>query len=518
MKLKEFLGPLSFALLTTIAIQYFFFNKPVLDSVDTQTSGERLVAPKSVDAEVVRPLNLEVDFIDEKIVKKPTITKINTDNVRYVFSSAGASLEQLEFKRNWGGKIGYLSTVFPASSGDRERSGFLVALSGETPYVYTFLGKVEEQDRFIVSYSADTQTALVKKRFTVFKYEHRLDVELSVTPKNGATLRPRILFPSPLVPELGPKDEVSLLWNNPKGKIDITKIDDSVLEQYSSRPTLFGAQDRYFIHAMVSDPNYFAQRGYYKLNELNSVTTIVEGPEISEPAKWTLSFYVGPKEDGAITAVDSRLDTTLNYGFFGIISRPVSKVLLQLLEWFYSFLHNYGLAIMLVTILLKLIMLPFMMKAEQGQKNMAEFQRKQKHLEHSYKNDPEGLAKARAALLKEHGMPGLGSCLPMLIQIPFFIAFNWVISNSIELYMAPFLWIKDLSAPDPYYILPFFVALSIIASSLFMGGKVSAQQRLSSLGLGLVFGAFSSSFSAGLALFIATNAGAHAIQSYVTKR
>jgi len=120
----------------------------------------------------------------------------------------------------------------------------------------------------------------------------------------------------------------------------------------------------------------------------------------------------------------------------------------------YDLVHNYGIAIILVTLLIKLLMAPFTFRSEQGMKERAEFQRKMKYLQEKFKHDKQALASAQAELLRKNGLSGLGSCLPNLLQLPFFIVLGSVISNSIELYKAPFLWINDLSAPDPYYILP----------------------------------------------------------------
>ena len=207
-----------------------------------------------------------------------------------------------------------------------------------------------------------------------------------------------------------------------------------------------------------------------------------------------MSFYFGPKETSAIVPVDVRLEKTLDYGWFA----PVSKFLLVVLNWLYKYLHNYGLAIIILTLLIKLLLLPFSIQGEKSMKQRAEAQKKLTYIQQRYKDDPQTLARERAEFMRKHGMPGLGGCLPILLQIPIFFALSRVLVNSLELYQAPMLWISDLSARDPYYILPVFVALSMLGQATTADPK----QRLSMVAMAFVFGAFTASFSAGLALYI----------------
>ena len=108
-------------------------------------------------------------------------------------------------------------------------------------------------------------------------------------------------------------------------------------------------------------------------------------------------------------------------------------------------------------------------------------------------------------------MPGLGAAVLMLLQFPLFIALNRVLSSSIEMYKAPFLWIPDLSGYDPYYILAILITVSMLVNALFVDSK----QRLSMLAVGLVIGAFAANFSAGLALFVLVNTAMTVLQTLV---
>jgi YidC/Oxa1 family membrane protein insertase len=210
---------------------------------------------------------------------------------------------------------------------------------------------------------------------------------------------------------------------------------------------------------------------------------------------------MGPKEAAAMSAVDFRLEDTLEYaGFFA----PISKFLLYVLKILYGYVKNFGFAIILLTILVKLFLFPFTYGAEDSMKKRLEFDKKLRYLQQKYKDQPEILAHERTELIKKHGMPGLSGCLPLLLQLPIFIALSRVLSSAIELYNAPFIgWIQDLSAKDPYYILPLITALAMIAQSLVMPSG-DAKQRISTFVMALIIGAVTANLAAGLALYICT--------------
>ena len=307
------------------------------------------------------------------------------------------------------------------------------------------------------------------------------------------------------MPEIAQSDVIASIVSNEKGSIDKTVRDRLALDQGWFAPTLFGTDDRYFVHAMVEDQSKFIQRAYYKFTDKTMLFSVLEGPSVSQKAgglccnQWQLSFYFGPKEGQAFALVDERLEQTLDYS--GILA-PISKFLLYILKWLYSYFKNYGVAIILLTILVKLLLLPFTYRAEESMQKRTEFDKKLRYLQQRYKDDPDTLARERAELIQKHGLPGLGGRLPLLLQLPIFIALSRVLSSAIELYNAPFVgWIHDLSAKDPYYILPMVTALSMIAQSFTMPTN-DPKQKVSTIVMGMVIGAVTASLAAGLSLYI----------------
>lgn len=506
MNFRDLLLPVTLALITTFAIQYFFLGGP--GTQEQTQSGQSFTAPKN--KQELKPRNIEVNFVDVTSDKGQEVTKIETKGARMTFTSYGAILDHLEFKQVSCG-AGSLSTILPSSDSQRENRCFMLAFNQKTPYFYSLANKTENEDKIELTYQANYENDIVEKKFIVYKNTYKIDLEIKITGAQAHEIQDiRILWPSPEVKALGKEDLIAAIANDEKGSIIKNPIEKFDIEQGRFAPTLFGTDDRYFVHAMIEDAQQFVDRAYYKLVDKSKLISILEGPSLVKAqqgkaqevgqAQWKLSFYFGPKEGAALNAVDPRLEQTLEYS--GWLS-PISKFLLYILKLLYSFLLNYGLAIIVLTILVKLVLLPFTYRAEESMKKRAEFDKKLRYIQQKYKENPDQLARERAELIQKNGMPGIGGCLPLLLQLPLFVALSRVLSSSIELYRAPFFWISDLSARDPYYILPICTALAMAAQAIFAQGSDS-KQRLSTLAMALIVGAVTTSLASGLSLYICT--------------
>lgn len=511
MNIKELLPVLLMALLTTWGIQYLFFNKPaVVESGDIR-SGQSFVAPKN--AQELKPLNTEIDFIDDQRVVPEVTTEVETEHARLVFSNHGAILKSAEFKRVVSGEVQVFSTVNePAEDVERERGCLLLALGEKTPFYYEFVERQDTDDAIVISYAANTDQARIKKDFIVSRSTHQLDVKVSVEPRAGNEVEARLFYPAPMLPGTQGYGRVAAITTNEKDAVVKTSRRSLDASKGWFAPTMFGAGNRYFVHTMFNDADSFVQRAYYLLQDEENITSILEGPRVTEQSSWTVSLYFGPKEEGALAVVDPRLDQTLDYS--GLLA-PISKLLLKALKIIYEYVGNYGLAILLLTLLIKLVMLPFTMNSERGMAKHKEMQRKLKYVEDRYKDDPEMRAREKAELVRKNGLPGLGSCLPMLANIPIFIGLNRVLGNSIELYRAPFgLWIQDLSAPDPYYTLPLLLVVGMLAQAAVADKK----QQMTFIMFALIFGSVAMNLSAGVCLYIVMSTILGVAQTKLLKR
>jgi YidC/Oxa1 family membrane protein insertase len=192
---------------------------------------------------------------------------------------------------------------------------------------------------------------------------------------------------------------------------------------------------------------------------------------ISPNTQQTFPFalYLGPKDMGDLEKGKGELGRVLSFGFWD----PVAKPMLFILKLFYKFIPNYGLAIIFLSVLIKVVFWPLTHKGQKSmkemQKGMQALQPKLAELKEKYKNNKDELNRRTMELYKTHKVNPLGGCLPLLIQFPVFIALYRVLLSSIELRHAPFIsfWINDLATKDPTYISP-----------LVMGASMFVQQKM----------------------------------------
>jgi YidC/Oxa1 family membrane protein insertase len=168
-------------------------------------------------------------------------------------------------------------------------------------------------------------------------------------------------------------------------------------------------------------------------------------------------LYVGPQDQDALAKLAKGLDLVVDYGIFTVIAAP----LFWLLKWLYGFVHNWGWAIILLTIIIKSAFYPLNHASARSMAKMKVIAPKLKALQERYANDKQQLQIKMMEMYKQEKINPLGGCLPILVQIPVFIALYWVLLSAVELRHAPWiLWIHDLSAPDPWYVLPVLYAAS----------------------------------------------------------
>lgn len=212
-----------------------------------------------------------------------------------------------------------------------------------------------------------------------------------------------------------------------------------------------------------------------------------------------LSGYIGPKEYGTLFKIDHRLTDIIEYGFFTFISKP----LFLLLSYLHSVIGNWGWAIVVMTILIRVVLFPLTYKGMVSMNKLKELSPKIKELQAKYKGDNQKLNAHMMELYKKHGANPMGGCLPILLQIPVFFAIYRVLQNAIELKAAPWiLWVEDLAVMDPYFILP--VAMG---ATMFLHQRITPtnftdpmQEKIMKF-LPLIFTFFFVTFPAGLTLY-----------------
>ncbi len=236
--------------------------------------------------------------------------------------------------------------------------------------------------------------------------------------------------------------------------------------------------------------------------------------------------YLGPKEVDALEAADSAAGFSTGFrkvvdlGWFAFLGKPLLWLLRKFHEWF----GNWGIAIVALTVFVKLITLYWMTKSMRSMKAMAALGPQIKALNEKYKDDKQRLQVEMMALYKQHGANPLSGCLPMVLQMPIWIALYRMLSSVGELYRQPFVhgWIEDLTIADPYYVLPI-----VLTATMFGQAKLTPQnpdpaqqmqQKIMQYGMPLLFGGMAFVFPAGLSLYILTNTCLSALHSiYMNK-
>jgi len=247
--------------------------------------------------------------------------------------------------------------------------------------------------------------------------------------------------------------EIDKLAADPSRKLPYTKNTDN---------GWVGMVEHYFVAAWLpgddkKTPREFYARkldgGLYASGMIVPVGTIAPGAT----AEVKVPLYVGPQEQDELARLAKGLDLVVDYGIFTVLAAP----LFWLLKWLHGLVHNWGWAIVLLTIIIKSVFYPLNHASARSMAKMKVIAPKLKALQEQYANDKQQLQVKMMEMYKQEKINPLGGCLPILVQIPVFIALYWVLLSAVELRNAPWiLWIKDLAAPDPYYVLPVIYAIT----------------------------------------------------------
>lgn len=293
-----------------------------------------------------------------------------------------------------------------------------------------------------------------------------------------------------------------------------------------------GYADSYFITTIMPE---FTDSQTLTIQETgagrgSSRSTLSQGLATLQPhdsKAYSYTLYMGPKKLTILEEVGHNLAQAVNYGWLDIIAKPM----LWLLNFFHGFVKNYGVAIILLTIVIKLVFWPITQKGMKSMKNMQKLQPKIAKLREKFKDDPAKMNQEMMSLYKTYKINPLGGCLPMLIQIPFFIALYQVLIAAIELRHAPFmLWINDLSAPDRLWLgfdIPYLHGMPIL--TLLMGASMYLQQKMTPTAadpmqarimqlLPIVFTFMFINFASGLVLYWFINNLLSMLQQYLINR
>jgi YidC/Oxa1 family membrane protein insertase len=275
----------------------------------------------------------------------------------------------------------------------------------------------------------------------------------------------------------------------------------------------------YFVGAIV--PPQEAELGFYgrSINNSNYVAGVrmpVISAEAGQQAQADYGLYLGPKKHERLEKVAENLPLTVDYGILTIISEPLFWVM----EWLHKLTGNWGWSIVLLTVLIKLAFFKLSAASYRSMAGMRKLTPKLAQLKERYGDDKQKFNQAMMDLYRTEKINPLGGCLPILVQMPVFLAFYWVLVESIELRQADFmLWINDLTAMDPYFVLPVLFGLSMWFQQKLNPAPQDPAQAMMMKIFPLVFTVFFAFFPAGLVLYwLVNNLLSIAQQWYITRK
>jgi YidC/Oxa1 family membrane protein insertase len=355
---------------------------------------------------------------------------------------------------------------------------------------------------------------LVEKTYTFHKGSYLIDVGYEISNHSGNRIIPHVYYQflrDKNAPQGDPKfvstyTGAAVYTDKEKfEKVDFSDIDKGK-EKYPklSNDGWIAMLQHYFFSAWLPSGN--VQREFFtkKIGDLYAVGMIVPvGPvEAGTKQSTKMALYAGPQEQEALSKLAPGLDLVVDYGWLTVIAAP----LFWIVQLIYKLVQNWGVSIILLTVLIKVAFYPLSAKSYQSMAAMRLISPKLQKLKEQYGDDRQRLHQAMMDLYKAEKINPLGGCLPVIVQMPVFIALYWVLLYSVEMRQAPFMaWIQDMSAPDPYCVLPIIMGLTMIVQAKLNPTPPDPIQAKVMMMMPIIFSVFFFFFPAGLVLYWVVN-------------
>ncbi|OVZ55039.1 membrane protein insertase YidC [Pigmentiphaga sp. NML080357] len=462
---------------------------------------------------------------------------VTTDVLRLTFDTVGAQIVKAELLKHADIEDRDRPTVLLDDSAQRvylAQSGVIGAPNGasypthRTPFRVTTPARELNGDKLEISFEAESAGVKVTKTYTLHKGQYAIDVRHNLANVGTEPVSPSLYFQltrdgnkppgeshfystftGPAVYTAEGKFQKVSFSDIEKGKASFTK---------SANDGWLGMIQHYFAVAWV--PPEGVARTYdmskvganlYAVRAIEPVGTLAPGTGNTVDAK----LWIGPQDQSAMAAVAQGLDLVVDYGWLTIIAKP----LFLLMTWLHKMLGNWGWTIVALTVIIKAVFFPL---SAAGYKSMARMKKvapRMQALKEKFGDDRQKLNMAMMELYRTEKINPIGGCLPMIVQVPVFIALYWVLLASVEMRNAPWiLWVHDLASPDPWFILP-----ALMMATMFLQMKLNptppdpVQAKVMMI-MPLVFGGMMFFFPAGLVLYWVVNNVLSIAQQWVVTR
>ena len=490
-----------------------FFSKPAKEAQQPVASGQPNTSkdlPKAV-ATSGTPVLSAPTKTGELMVLKNDLLELEIDTLGGVVSKA-KMLKHFEED-----KSGVL--IFDRSKNRQyfARTGLVSASGAELPNHTQIFSANKSASNNSVVLTAEKNGVRLEKVFTLNNGSYVVDVKHTV--KNISASASDITLYAEIVRDNG-KLEESMFYSTFTGpalytdadkfqKIDFAEIEKNKAKlpgaQTQGTPAWVAMVQHYFASAWIPTTNFQRDlyvgkldNNQYRIGVQTKLDVISGGQEKSE----TLKLFVGPQEEKVLEKIAPGLELVKDYGWLTILAKPI----FWLLEKIHSIVNNWGWSIILLTVLIKLAFFPLSAASYKSMARMKVVQPRLMELKERYKGEPQKLNKEMMEMYRKEKINPLGGCFPVLIQIPVFIALYWVLLASVEMRAAPWLgWIQDLAKPDPYFILPIIMAVSMFVQTKLNPTPPDPLQAKLMMFMPIAFSVMFFFFPAGLVLYWVVN-------------
>lgn len=544
METRRFILALSLSLLVFLVYVRFFTPKPPEHPV--QPAAKEVSAEKKARPE---PLTAPGPVFTSTVGGREIV--IETDLVIAVVNTAGGVITKWELKKfretvheETGIKALYKKIIgngpekskkepgnvqlLPPATGGRDNIVWPLsliplekALSGVAAAEYRAnesritLSKDRDSATLVLTYSGP-RGIYIEKSLTFRNNDYKVDVKVETRNIGGYALS--------LGSDFGIADKLSQDAAGRVGlavRVDGSTVFDKIAKikaetRHIGRVAWFGQHDKYFAAALLVDGqgvvSAFKGPGTPETGDILTSSLIVEEGSGAR----NFGLFAGPKSYNMLQSYGKDLEKLVDYGWFGILAKPMFWLLRQ----FFIVTHNYGIAIIMLTIVVRLLLFYPSLKSAMAMEEMKALQPELNAIREKYKKDPQRMNQEMMRLYKEKKVNPLGGCLPMILQLPFFVALYNVLNVSIELRQATFIsfWIKDLSVHDPYYILPILMGLSMIVTMKMTSTATDPSQQKMFMIMNILFIFLFAWLPAGLLLYITVSNLLSIVQQMIVRK
>ena len=483
--------------------------------------------------EEVEPVSQILESINTRLVK------VSTDSLTVLIDTHGGDIVRVELPKHLT-KLGEGATSFILLN--RTSSTTYIAQSGLVGTNGTdtkagrplFKASAEEytlqdgEDSLQVDLSLKQGDVLITKRFTFNRGDYLVELAYLVDNQSSDVWQaglfgqikrdshnPTVTNSMGMKPFLG-----GALSSNDENykRLDFEDIADEPFKDKITGGWVAMVQ-HYFISAWVPDQSTMNSFNLRKLGNQDLYTLGFTSPQVAvaagEKGELKAAFYVGPKDQYRLETISPHLDLTLDYGWLWWIAKPLFWLLFQLHEY----LGNWGWSIILVTVVLKAAFFKLSATSYRSMANMRKLQPEMLRLKELYGDDRQKMSKETMDLYKREKVNPMGGCLPILVQMPVFIALYWVLMERVELRHSPWiLWIQDLSVKDPYFVLPLIMGVSMFVQQRLNPTPPDPMQAKIMQMMPIAFTFFFMFFPAGLVLYWTVNNGLSIVQQWLITR